>query len=546
MSSTKSTLHSVNFYPFVLEMFLLTFRIDYTRLNQNLTMIGKEFRHSGLILLFASFIMLSLTLQPALAQYGGASTVETASAQRQVLSNFADVQGRVTTGASDAITAFTNARVKLAPLKIGDFVKAGQKIAQQSSEKLKARLSLLEISFTEAQLRQDEIKADLQGERALLMITNEQAELLASKASRARELASVNALSVEGVETALNASLVARQQVLTRKNTINRKDIQLRQAETAMTRIKTDIRQIRADIVATTLVAPRSGQIVFLIDFQSGYTREGDVIARIQDPADFEIEAEIPENLLKNFDLSSQIRGAGLGGDNVMLKPRVLLPVQNARSGTRTMRFIVNGELPSSLQAENAVIVLQIPATSPAPVVTVPKDAVLPVANGHIVYVFADNKAVRTSIKLGSAVADSFIVMSGLDAGQEVIIRGNEQLSDGKAVKKPGAKPTGNATAKAKPKGDVWTLKWMSPRGESTGSLIMGKEKSFFDGEEVKIVKAGDSINFIAKKQLPFGVIDLEFNGKMKGDVMEGDLVIRGLPGGQERSMTFSGSKEVN
>ena len=85
----------------------------------------------------------------------------------------------------------------------------------------------------------------------------------------------------------MNASLVARQQVLTRKNTINRKDIQLRQAETAMTRIKTDIRQIKADIVATTLVAPRSGQIVFLIDFQSGYTREGDVIARIQDPADF-------------------------------------------------------------------------------------------------------------------------------------------------------------------------------------------------------------------------------------------------------------------
>ena len=122
---------------------MLTFRIDYTRLNQNLTMIGKEFRHSGLILFFASFITLSPTLQPALAQYGGVSTVETASAQRQVLSNFADVQGRVTTGASDAITAFTNARVRLAPLKIGDFVKVGQKIAQKSSEKLKARLSLL-------------------------------------------------------------------------------------------------------------------------------------------------------------------------------------------------------------------------------------------------------------------------------------------------------------------------------------------------------------------------------------------------------------------
>lgn len=525
---------------------MLAVRFDYAKFNQNLIKASKHFRYSGFIYAFASFMALFLTFQSAFAQYGGASTVETAVAQRQVLSNFADVQGRVTPGASDAITAFTNARIELSPLKIGDFIKAGQQIAQQSSAKLEARLALLRINLTEAQLRQDEIKADLQGERELLLISNEQAQLLASKASRARELASVNALSVEGVETALNASLIARQQVLARKNTINRKTIQLRQSEAAITRIETDIRQIKVDIAATALIAPRAGQIVFLSDFQSGYAREGDVIARILDPADFEIEAEIPENLLKNFDLSSLITGMGLGGDKVMLKPRVLLPIQNARTGTRTMRFAVNDSLPLSLQAESAVIVLQIPATSPAPVVTVPKDAVLPVSNGHIIYVFEDNKAMRKSIKLGSAVADSFIVLSGLDAGQEVIIRGNEQLSDGKAVKKPGASSSGNAPAKGKPKGDVWVLKWMSPRGESTGTLVLGKEKSFFDDDDVKVVKVGESINFIAKKQLPFGVIDLEFSGKTKGEAMDGQLVIRGLPGGQERQMTFSGRKVAN
>ena len=519
---------------------------DYKEGSRFLIIAGQRLRQAGIRLLFAFIIMLSLSLNSAIAQYGGASTVETALAQRQVLSNFADVQGRVTSGASDAITAFTNARIKLAPLKIGDFVKAGQKIAQQNADKLIARLTLHEISLTEAQLRHDEIKSDLEGERSLLQITKEQAVLLASKASRARELASVNALSDEGVETALNASLIARQQVLARENAIGRKEIQLRQAKTAITRFKTDIRQFKADIAATTLIAPRAGQIVFLSDFRSGYAREGDVIGRILDPADFEIEAEIPENLLRNFDLKSQIRAAGLGGDKIVINPRVLLPVQNARTGTRTMRFSVTEQLPTTLQADNAVIVLQIPTTSPAPVVTIPKDAVLPVANGHIVYVFSENKAVRTPIKLGSAVADSFIVLSGLDAGQEVITRGNEQLSDGKAVKKPGDKSSGRPAGKSKPKGIVWTLKWMSPRGESEGTLVLGENKSFFDNEEVKVVKAGDSINFIAKKSLPFGVIDLEFNGKMKGEAMNGDLVIRGLPGGQERSMTFTGKKVAN
>ena len=521
-------------------------RLNYKGLFQYLTMSGLRIGQFGLVSPRVSLLFLFIAIQPAYAQYGGPSTVETAPAQRQVLSNFADVQGRVTSGASDAVTAFTNARIKLAALKIGDFVKLGQKIAQQNTDKLEARLNLLEIGLTEAQLRHDEIDSDLQGERSLLEITKEQAILLASKASRARELASVNALSAEGAETALNASLIARQQVLTREHTIARKEIQLQQSKTAMARIKTDIRQLKSDISATTLKANRSGQIIYLTDYRSGYAREGDVIARILDPADFEIEAEIPENLLKNFDLSNQIRGAGLGGDKIMLKPRVLLPVQNARTGTRTMRFTVDGALPPTLQADNVVIVLQIPTTSPAPVVTVPKDAVLPVSNGHIVYVFAEGKAVRTPIKLGSAVADSFIVLSGLAAGQEVIIRGNEQLSDGEAVKEPGGKPSGKPAGKAKPEGVVWTLKWMSPRGETTGTLILGKAKSFFDEEEVKVIKVGDSVNFIAKKALPFGVIDLEFNGTVKGESMNGDLVIRGLPGGQERSMTFSGSKDAN
>lgn len=497
---------------------------------------------------FVAFFALTLLSGVAFAQYGGrASTVETAPAKFEILSNFADVHGRVAAGSVDAITAFTNATIKLAPLKIGDFVKAGQQIAQQDPEKLQARIEILEINLSEAQLQHDEIRADLQGEHTLLAIIKEQATLLASKAARARELASVNALSIEGVETAQNTNLLVSQQVLSRENTIGRKKIQLLQAAAGMARIKADIRQIRKDIASTTLIAPRAGQIVFLSNFRTGYAREGDVIARILDPEDFEVEAEIPVNMLENVGLASQIRGASPAGDDVILAPRVLLPVQNARTGTQTMRFVIKGKLPTTLQADNAVVVLQIPTTSPVPVLTVPKDAVLPVPKGHIVFVYVDGKAVRTPIKLGGAVAESFIVLSGLKEGYDVIVRGNEQLSDGMAVKKSGDRPAEKlANAANISKGQAWTLRWMSPRGYSTGDLVMGKEKASFDGEEVRIVKAGDSVNFIAKKQLPFGIIDLEFNGKIDEETMTGDLIIRGLPGGKDRSMAFSGVRGHN
>jgi len=50
------------------------------------------------------------------------------------------------------------------------------------------------------------------------------------------------------------------------------------------------------------------------------------------------------------------------------------------------------------------------------------------------VYVAEAGKAVRKAIKLGAAVAAGFVVKSGLDAGVFVVTRGNEQLSDGKAI----------------------------------------------------------------------------------------------------------------
>ena len=113
---------------------------------------------------------------------------------------------------------------------------------------------------------------------------------------------------------------------------------------------------------------------------------------------------------------------------------RVSLPVQNLRSATRTVRFSFTGELPSILQADNAVIVIQVPTTSPKPMVIVPKDAVLPVTGGHMVYLLEGDRAKRQIIRIGAAVKGGFIVRKGLSPGQKVVVRGNEQLSDGKKI----------------------------------------------------------------------------------------------------------------
>ena len=71
-------------------------------------------------------------------------------------------------------------------------------------------------------------------------------------------------------------------------------------------------------------------------------------------------------------------------------------------------------------------------------------------------------------------------------------------------------------------------------------------DKSLFNDEPVEIVRAGNDINFIGKLVLPFGVLDLDFNGTIDGDSMGGKLTIRGLPGGNTPVVDFTGTKGGN
>ena len=54
---------------------------------------------------------------------------------------------------------------------------------------------------------------------------------------------------------------------------------------------------------------------------------------------------------------------------------------------------------------------------------------------GNFVYVIKDGKAWRRNISLGQAVADRFVIISGLKDGETVATRGNEKLKPGKKIK---------------------------------------------------------------------------------------------------------------
>jgi len=375
---------------------------------------------------------------PSLAQKAGgggrAAKVGVATIKTEVLANLSDVQARIVAAPSDAVTATTNAIIELQDFRLGEMVKPGALIARQDRSKLVLKRTQVRTKLAEVRVLLADSEADIKGEKALLDVVRAQADLLAGKAGRARELVANNALPVDAAETALNASLTANAQVLSRESTIARKTAKMRITRDSLALLEAELAQLDDDIEATELRAPSAGQIVYLADYRRGYAREGEVVAKIMDLSRFEVEAEIPVTILPYLGQASAVKGRALDGTAVEVAFRVALPQQNLRTATRTIRFEPVNSLPKVLRAANAVIVLQVPISSPAPQVIVPKDAVLPITGGHMVYVAEGDKAKRQIVQLGSAVKNGFIVLKGLSAGQKVVIRGNEQLSDGKTI----------------------------------------------------------------------------------------------------------------
>jgi len=153
------------------------------------------------------------------------------------------------------------------------------------------------------------------------------------------------------------------------------------------------------------------------------------------------------------------------------------------------------------------------------------------------------------------------IILSGVAENEMVITRGNEVLNDGAAVRlvsletfeRPktvaAAGETQTAAAEAPKKLPTeladdavsWKLEWTTPRGDASADLILSSKANLFNGEPIEVTKNGDNLLFAGELVLPFGILTLNFDGKIDGTQMAGQLKMSGLPNGREPQMDFTG-----
>ena len=373
------------------------------------------------IVAFATAFALAAALAgvPALAQKGQkkkprAAVVKVDEVVVQPVLQTVPILGRLVARRAGAVAARTRGPIKEILVEVGDRVKQGQVLARLVSDRqrwsraleaaaLKQRQAELATRHAEVKMAQQEIK---------------RLKRLRDSRSAAFRVALYDDKFLEVIRLKSKVS----------------------EAQAAISHAKANLALADLDLKYASILAPFPGVVARRHTEVGAYVDVGERLLTIIDDDTLEIEADVPADRLKALHEGTKI-DVILAGRSLQATVRAIIPDENPLTRTRAVRFTAplngnsNGNGNGDLLAANQSVSLQIPVGQSREIVTVHKDAVLNRKGRDMVYKVEDGKAMPQPIAIGEGVGGRFEVKQGLAPGDIVVIRGNERLFPGQAVR---------------------------------------------------------------------------------------------------------------
>lgn len=237
----------------------------------------------------------------------------------------------------------------------------------------------------------------------------------------------------------LAESNVQRYRQLFAGNAISR--AQLDQYENAYAVAQAAVRQASAQQAQGTnqleyslLVADQAGIISAINAEQGQVVSAGQVVLTLVQEGEREVEINVPENRIEEFRKTSRLQVSfwALPGSTVEGEVRELAPMADAI--TRT--FKVRVRLLNPPEAVKLGMTASVATAAPtASNLQIPLAAIYQTGKQAAVFVVAQDRLHLRQIEVGSFGAGSVQVLSGLHAGERIVIAGVHQLQDGQLVR---------------------------------------------------------------------------------------------------------------
>ena len=266
----------------------------------------------------------------------------------------------------------------------------------------------------------NQITAELKLEKKTLNLLKEQLSLRVSKAKNAKNLKEKKIITQDNLDN-VNISLLQ-----------NKQQIALR--EYNILKLKISLDENKENLAFAKILSPVDGNIISIQAQTGALISRGKILATILANGLNEIETDLRSELASKIIIGSEVN---IINDKANYKGEVrgIVNSENIRTGTRKVRITLNESLPKSLSASGTRFSLEISIGKSLPRLLIPKDALISKGNKQIVYYFEKGLAKQKFVKIGKSVGNKIEILGGLEEGQLVVVKGNENLRPNQPIK---------------------------------------------------------------------------------------------------------------
>ncbi len=388
-------------------------------------------------LLVILVVLIAVAYLPARAQDApaDATLVVVDAVKREPLTQTFTVIGRIVVSQRGVVAARTVGSVAEMRARVGDRVRKGDVLAVLDRNRLiwkrdlaKAQVQAEKAGLANAEARFEVAEARVATAEARLVLARQEL-------TRLEKLRNSVAYSQARHDDLRQAAAVARSEVDEARAVVREAVSIIDQSRAGILRAMANLHLAEDDLANAEVRAPFDGVVTLRHTEAGAFLEVGDDVVTLVNDRDLEIEADVPYNRLAGLAPGVEIGIRLDDGSRHTAVVRAIGVEENPKTRTRPVRFTPSFAETTRDFADGQSAVLDLPIGPSRGVVSVHKDAIIRSQGDAIVYVVIDGAAEMRPVELGEAIGGRFEVLSGLDPGDLVVVRGNERLMPGQAVR---------------------------------------------------------------------------------------------------------------
>lgn len=258
-----------------------------------------------------------------------------------------------------------------------------------------------------------------------------------SKVRKGQLLLAVNADEMQAEIKKLESNRKLYQDMEKRQRTLLDKEyISLQEYEQAKNQLSitlADLQAQRASLAKAYIRAPFDGVIGLREVSQGGYITPTTPIAKLVDISPVKINFTIPGRYIQQIKVGDEITFT-MEGDATAYKANIYAIEPNIDPATRTVQVRARYANNNEEVKPGAFVKISLALKEIEEAILIPSEAIIPEADGHLVYLAKDGKAVPKQVKIGLRSESMIQILEGLAPGDSVIRSGILQVRPGSVL----------------------------------------------------------------------------------------------------------------